>query len=352
MSQKGMSKIQLTEQDIKEMVVSAVQQILEGTNYDTLYHFTHFSSLLDIIKYNKFVLNDKQRYMRNGNNFMSLTRHKSFYEGFAYPSRCGIRIEFDMKKLNSLHSISKIYPFEYYSPKRLKNQFQGSSAKDAHMKLRNDSEWNNQWRDIEYYSQAEESLESYSDLIYEITDLVKYIKRIDVFDSDEEDIKNLLKFCKTYNRDYLKLIYIYSGESDYSHQTSNCVPLKEFDRNDCFRLQDLKKNSVSEQKEQYDILYRGVNSKQDNNATCVWLTTSYEYASLYGNVKEYKLSIPNVLDRLANEKTALKYLLIDTDEYPFYETEYFDIEKMKNDGYTGYYYHEDEYKCLNVCLFK
>ena len=234
-----------------------------------------------------------------------------------------------MKKLNSLHSISKIYPFEYYSPKRLKNQFQGSSAKDAHMKLRNDSEWNNQWRDIEYYSQAEESLESYNNLIYEITDLAKYIKRIDVFDSDEEDIKSLLRFCKAYNRDYLKLIYIYSGESDYSHQTSNCVPLKEFDRNDCFRLQDLKKNSVSEQKEQYDILYRGVNSKQDNNATCVWLTTSYEYASLYGNVKEYKLSIPNVLDRLANEKTALKYLLIDTDEYPFYETEYFDIEKMK-----------------------
>lgn len=228
MSQKDMNKIQLTEQDIKEMVVSAVQQILEGTNYDTLYHFTHFSSLLDIIKYNKFVLNDKQRYMRNGNNFMSLTRHKSFYEGFAYPSRCGIRIEFDMKKLNSLHSISKIYPFEYYSPKRLKNQFQGSSAKDAHMKLRNDSEWNNQWRDIEYYSQAEESLESYNDLIYEITDLAKYIKRIDVFDSDEGDIKSLLKFCKTYNKDYLKLIYIYSGESDFSHQTSNCIPLTEW----------------------------------------------------------------------------------------------------------------------------
>ena len=168
--------------------------------------------------------------MRNGNNFMSLTRHKSFYEGFAYPSRCGVRIEFDMKKLNSLHSISKIYPFEYYSPKRLKNQFQGSSAKDAHMKLRNDSEWNNQWRDIEYYSQAEESLESYNDLIYEITDLAKYIKRIDVFDSDEEDIEKLLGFCKKYNWEYLKLIYIYSGESDYSYQTSNCVPLKEFDR--------------------------------------------------------------------------------------------------------------------------
>ena len=59
--------------------------------------------------------------------------------------------------------------------------------------------------------------------------MIKYIKRIDVFDSDEDDIKNLLKFCKTYNRDYLKLIYIYFGESDYSYQTSNCIPLKNFE---------------------------------------------------------------------------------------------------------------------------
>lgn len=25
---------------------------------------------------------------------------------------------------------------------------------------------------------------------------------------------------------------------------------------------------------------------------------------------------------------------------------------MKIDGYTGYYYHETEYKCINVCLFR
>ena len=143
------------------MVVSAIQQILEGTNYDTLYHFTHYSSLLAIIKYNKFVLSQLPT-----NSFVG----------------------------SWLHNISNIYPFEYYSPERLKNQFQGASAKDAHMKLRNDSKWNNQWHDIEYYNQAEESLESYDDSIYDITDLVKYIKRIDVFDSDEEDIKNLLKF--------------------------------------------------------------------------------------------------------------------------------------------------------------
>lgn len=41
----------------------------------------------------------------------------------------------------------------------------------------------------------------------------------------------------------------------------------------------------------YDILYRGENSEQEKNLPCIWLTTSYEYASLYGKVKEYKLSI-------------------------------------------------------------
>lgn len=57
---------------------------------------------------------------------------------------------------------------------------------------------------------------------------------------------------------------------------------------------------------------------------------------------------------LANEKIALRYLLNKVDGYPFYEAENFDIKKMKEDGYTGYYYHEheDEYKCLNVCLFR
>ena len=39
-------------------------------------------------------------------------------------------------------------------------------------------------------------------------------------------------------------------------------------------------------------------------------------------------------------------------EFFLYDREEFDINKMKKDGYTGYYYHETEYDCINVCLFR
>ena len=120
-------------------------------------------------------------------------------------------------------------------------------------------------------------------------------------------------------------------------------------------IRQMVKESVERiiyEEKDYDILYRGVNGKQDSNLPVIWLTTSKEYAKIYGGkINSYKIPI-SVLDRLANEKQALKYLTQEVDGYPFYESELFDIDKMKADGFTGYYYHEDEYKCLNVCLFK
>ena len=83
MLQKDMSKIIITENDIKEMVNSVITQIMEGTNYDTLYHFTCFSALLKMIETRRLNTSDTQRYNRNGNNYMSLTRHKSNLEGFS-----------------------------------------------------------------------------------------------------------------------------------------------------------------------------------------------------------------------------------------------------------------------------
>lgn len=121
-------------------------------------------------------------------------------------------------------------------------------------------------------------------------------------------------------------------------------------------IQQMVKESVEKiicEEKDYDILYRGINlEKQDSNLPVMWLTTSKEYAKIYGDkINAYKISI-SVLDKLANEKQALKYLIYETDGYPFYDAENFNIEKMKSDGFTGYYYHETEYNCLNVCLFK
>ena len=97
-----------------------------------------------------------------------------------------------------------------------------------------------------------------------------------------------------------------------------------------------------------DILYRGGNN---DNPNFLWLTTSKSYASNYGNVKEYEIPI-DVLDRLCNEDNAFNYVISDIDEYPLYDVENLNIDAMKADGYSGYYYIEDEYNCINVCIFK
>lgn len=97
-----------------------------------------------------------------------------------------------------------------------------------------------------------------------------------------------------------------------------------------------------------EILYRG---GEDNNPNFLWLSTSKSYASQYGDVKEYKISI-DILDNLCDEHKSFDYVIADVDEYPLYETDNLNIDKMKADGYSGYYYIEDEYNCINVCLFK
>ena len=69
-----------------------------------------------------------------------------------------------MKRINSEHSIENVYPFEYYSPNRLKNYFSNRktdpiSAKQAHLNLKNNIKFTS-YHDEEYYNQAEESLET------------------------------------------------------------------------------------------------------------------------------------------------------------------------------------------------
>ena len=101
----------------------------------------------------------------------------------------------------------------------------------------------------------------------------------------------------------------------------------------------------------YDILYRGVKEGQDMSKV-LWLTTSRDYASNYGEVVTYAVPIAT-LDCLANPKTLDNYMLADFDDEdcPYYEPESFDIARLKADGYTGYYFYEDEYDCLCVCIF-
>lgn len=104
----------------------------------------------------------------------------------------------------------------------------------------------------------------------------------------------------------------------------------------------------------YDILYRGVGNSS-NSSPVLWLTTSGEYASNWGeHILSYKVSL-DVLDKLldvTNEDVYYDYLLTDTDEYAPYDSSCLDIDRMESEGHSGYYFYDDEYDCLSVCLFK
>ena len=117
------------------------------------------------------------------------------------------------------------------------------------------------------------------------------------------------------------------------------------------------KRNLMEKHDKTDILYRGGISA---DYECLWLTTSKDYAELYGDIQEYEVPI-SVLDKLACEDDAMEYLIditdrgkdpYQTEEFYLYDRHLFDINQMKRDGYSGYYYHEMEYKCVNVCLFR
>lgn len=127
--------------------------------------------------------------------------------------------------------------------------------------------------------------------------------------------------------------------------------MMKINESDIFKMVESSIKKILKEQKDYDVLYRGVGAGQDQSSPVLWLSTSEEYCLNYGE-RILKYAVPmSVLDDLADTGQTMEYLIHDTDEYPFYEAQNFDLEKMKEHGFTGYYYHEDEYDCLNVCLF-
>jgi hypothetical protein len=324
-----MSKIQLTENHLKLLVKNAVIKILNESISSVVYHYTHPSSLLNIIKTNRFEMSD--------DGWMSVTRQRNDRIGYAtafryeYFDGAYARIQLNGDLFNHRFKGKPVDEFGR------KNDLSLDDFKFDRRKT--------------FLTQAEDKVFSANGRY--INNAFDYIERIDivflVYDERYESyIQELDEFIKELKRctigtKWEKKIHLYfddefmSNRNDFNFQTNNS-----------YSISSLNENATTDT----DVLYRGVNSKQNQSVPYIWLTTSPEYAKLYGKVIKMSLSISNVLDRLADSKTAAKYQINDTDEYAFYEPSNFDIEEMKRDGYTGYYYPEEEYKCLNVCLFK
>lgn len=336
---KGLVKI--TESDLKFIISESIKKlsIKEGIS-SIVYHYTHPSSLLSIIKSNELKVSDDIE-MPNGvlsRGGLSVTRQRSDKIGYGVAFRheffdgCYVRLQLDGDLLSCNYRGEVVDEF--------------GDRGDMHI------DDFNEYNRMAFRTQAEDRV--YTKNGEPIKNAFKYITRIDImfpiYDNrydyylEEIDVflKNLVNIAL--NTGWENKIYLYfddeikSGRKDFNFQTSNYYTLRDVER-------DLMNEGMEKD---YDILYRGINNKQVDVGG-IWLSTSDIYAGLYGEVKMYKIPVI-VLDKLANEEEALKYLIVDTDEYPFYFPEYFDLDRMKKDGYTGYYYHEQEYGCLNVYL--
>lgn len=240
-------------------------QLNEGTNMQTLYHFTSPSNLSDILSSNSLECSDEDLASPDENGwserlgrkyYISLTRHRSSAEGFP----CGanfdeedysIRIELDATKLNSIHG-AKIEPYEYYSPKR-RNDGSDKSAKSFHIdrKMKDytsvpfgakyDSPESFYGNGAEYLNQAEEKME-FNSPDGKISPLLSYTNRIDIYISDSDDdlvynkhgygirmyiiaILSRLFYKKFEN--WKDKIFFYADKNEYDMQTNKCYSIED-----------------------------------------------------------------------------------------------------------------------------
>jgi hypothetical protein len=251
--------------------------ILESTNMGALYHFTDMEGLLGMARSGKVNLSDAQKEISGGKNFLSLTRHKSYREGYAAAEGMDlpVRIEFNMARVNSMHGV-KTEPFEYYSPERSKIMDKSGyndeydynprtndteSAKEIygreHKAYSDDEYAKYDEPEHEYYNQAEERLISDNGFISTAAisrvDIVCYdpYGEQDYGDGDEwegEEIDEAFEnFTGTDNyeigetircaRKLLQLkncqiplnrVFFYDNEADFIRQTDNCLALPQF----------------------------------------------------------------------------------------------------------------------------
>ena len=237
--------MRITESRLREIISSVIKEHLNerGTNLSSLYHFTDIRGLVGIMRDGFFKLSSRQQDIRDGKNYMSFTRHKSPLEGFALPNESFVRIEVNPEMINSIHGKS-IDSFEYYSPNMSKkaarcNPWAGitSDNGDTSAKAAYQAQRKNGFDDdySEFLNQAEEHLTSAKDSVY----AEKAIKRIDicvVFDysfceTSRERRHIYEQFLTVFgmtNSPLYDKIFIYDNKRDFSLQTDNCTPIREY----------------------------------------------------------------------------------------------------------------------------
>ena len=253
-------KLILSESDIKDMVVECVNRILtEHSNMKTLYHFTTILNLSDIAKTDKLESSNEFTKYWDNNCHISLTRHKSNYEGFAKACYSNVRITLNIEKINSRHNIVNVKPMEYYSPKRYRFDALGKeigniSSKSSYQSNDHYENMINGNNNTEFQNQAEEGLQ-----VSNHTNLEKlhnFVERIDIYWPDFEracnnpeeyiyyplnDLQSIseTKFGRTVP------IFVYFDKKNFSLQNKYCIKLIDmveyFNKNICNIRDEVRK---------------------------------------------------------------------------------------------------------------
>lgn len=235
--------IECTIEDIEKIVSECVKNIIdEHTNMKSLYHFTSIYSLREIVNSDELLGANYLKDYWDNNSHISLTRHRSNFEGFAGANgkNRNVRIQFNVDRLNSRHDILTIKPMEFYSPQRHGRYTfdfdnpNGSSKAYYHSPKNRDADENG----IEYHNQAEEGLQIKNDKYRpKLKNIHKYIDRIDIL---FKEFNEVLKDYEGWNNvlsEYQEIgdsafanyvpIFVYTNARNFVLQNKHCVKLKD-----------------------------------------------------------------------------------------------------------------------------
>jgi len=211
--------MKITENIIRNIVKEALYNLLdEGTNMQTLYHFTTVDSFANIANRNSLWLNNTEKELRNYNYFVSLTRNKAL-QGFG-----NVRIQFNAQKLNTIRDI-KIIPFNYFNVAQVERGW--------------DRFPNDIFKNGECNKECEEAL--VSNRLPNIPKINQYIDRIDICCKIYE--KNLLSdLYRTIKNDNIKnKVFIYTNKYDFWRQNDKYVSFSNFIQRNYKQVNENKK---------------------------------------------------------------------------------------------------------------
>ena len=199
-------KINITLNDLQEMIDMACKRILSEAISDREFHYLMLNRLCDMIESDSLHLSSAEEDNIGGKKFMSLTRNRSNQQGFQYgvydqteyeSKQNYARIEFDGRALQNIRG-ARIKPYDYLYHEPTYDEHDPMNGKQLHQ-----SEYdNNDWAEYDdndpynlkrqFYSQAEDRLTADEETI---PNALKYVTKVDVMirNQDSNDVERLMQ---------------------------------------------------------------------------------------------------------------------------------------------------------------